>query len=94
MSYLDEEGDDVVVSSDDELMTMLQALNGDVIKLFIYCKGNEVRDNDCDIVFTAVAGHPNGKLIFLVDRSDWCNHTVQMFSTHSSGSPYSFENIY
>lgn len=64
--YLDEDGDDVVVSSDDEVMTALQALNGDVIKLFVYCKQDEAKDDDCDIVFTAVAGNPNGKFVNLV----------------------------
>ncbi|XP_047019142.1 protein ref(2)P-like isoform X1 [Helicoverpa zea] len=60
VAWKDEDGDDVVVSSDDEVMTALQALSGDVIKLYVYCKAEEAKDDDCDIILTAVTGNPSG----------------------------------
>ncbi|XP_022822462.1 protein ref(2)P-like isoform X3 [Spodoptera litura] len=58
VAWKDEDGDNVVISSDDEVMTALQVLGGDVIRLFVYCKSEEPKDEGCDIVFTAVAGNP------------------------------------
>ncbi|XP_035445751.2 sequestosome-1 isoform X1 [Spodoptera frugiperda] len=58
VAWKDEDGDNVVISSDDEVMTALQALGGDVIRLFVYCKSEEPKDGGCDIVFTAVAANP------------------------------------
>ncbi|CAH0695067.1 unnamed protein product [Spodoptera exigua] len=58
VAWKDEDGDNVVISSDDEVMTALQVLGGDVIRLFVYCKSEEAKDDGCDIVFTAVAGNP------------------------------------
>ncbi|CAH1639572.1 unnamed protein product, partial [Spodoptera littoralis] len=58
VAWTDEDGDNVVISSDDEVMTALQVLGGDVIRLFVYCKSEEPKNEGCDIVFTAVAGNP------------------------------------
>lgn len=34
----DDEGDEIVISSDEEMMTALTALGGDLIKLYVRCK--------------------------------------------------------
>lgn len=60
---IDEEGDDVTISSDDEVMTALSSLRGDLIKLNVYVKDEDdsSKDDDCDIVITAVSENAAGK---------------------------------
>ncbi|XP_050342546.1 sequestosome-1-like isoform X2 [Nymphalis io] len=57
VSWKDEDGDDVVISSDDEIMIALSAMEDlDLVKLYVSCKDKVTKDNDeCDIVVTAVA---------------------------------------
>lgn len=64
--FSDEDGDDIVLSSDDEIMIALSAMEElDIIKLYIHCEDRVNKDDDdCDIVVTAVADNTNGKLLF------------------------------
>ncbi|CAH2102777.1 unnamed protein product [Euphydryas editha] len=57
VSWKDEDGDDIALSSDDEIMIALSAMEDlDLIKLNIYCKDRVNKDDDeCDIVITTVA---------------------------------------
>lgn len=59
---IDEEGDNITISSDEEMVTALSALcgTGNLIKLNIYVKEAEEKDDDCDIVLTAVTDNPTG----------------------------------
>ncbi|XP_046975964.1 protein ref(2)P-like isoform X2 [Vanessa cardui] len=57
VSWKDEDGDDVAISSDDEIMIALSAMEDlDLVKLYVSCKEKMTKDDDeCDIVLTAVA---------------------------------------
>lgn len=56
VSWKDEEDDDVTVSSDNEVMIALVAMQQhNLIKLYVYCKDTKSQDDDCDIIVTAVA---------------------------------------
>ncbi|XP_045447630.1 protein ref(2)P-like isoform X2 [Melitaea cinxia] len=61
VSWKDEDGDDIVLSSDDEIMIALSAMEElDIIKLYIHCEDRVNKDDDdCDIVVTAVADNTN-----------------------------------
>ncbi|CAK1544557.1 unnamed protein product [Leptosia nina] len=58
VSWKDEEGDDVTISSDDEIMIALTSMSDDLKKLYVHCKESEERNDDCDIVITAVSDNP------------------------------------
>ncbi|XP_026731347.1 sequestosome-1-like isoform X2 [Trichoplusia ni] len=58
VAWKDEEGDDVIVSSDEEVMTALQALNGEVIKLYVYCKREELKSESHNLYFTVTGDDP------------------------------------
>lgn len=64
--FSDEDGDDIVLSSDDEIIIALSAMEElDIIKLYIHCEDRVNKDDDdCDIVVTAVADNTAGKLLF------------------------------
>ncbi|XP_063838921.1 protein ref(2)P-like isoform X3 [Ostrinia nubilalis] len=55
VTWKDEEGDNITVSSDEELVTALSTLcgNGNLIKLHVYVKDAE-KEDDADIIITAV----------------------------------------
>ncbi|XP_022117322.2 sequestosome-1 isoform X3 [Pieris rapae] len=53
--WKDEEGDDVMISSDDEIMIALTSMSDDLKKLYVFCKYPQEQHNECDIVITAVA---------------------------------------
>lgn len=56
MLFLDEEGDDVAISSDDEVMIALVAMRTqNLIKLYVSCKDQKPQDDDCEIIVTAEA---------------------------------------
>ncbi|KAM3967423.1 uncharacterized protein ACR2FA_009433 isoform 2-T3 [Aphomia sociella] len=61
VTWKDEENDDITISSDDELMAALAVLFGTqkVLKLYVYCKEEEGKDDDCDIVIAAMADTVN-----------------------------------
>lgn len=64
--FSDEDSDDIVLSSDDEIMIALSAMEElDIIKLYIHCEDRVNKDDDdCDIVVTAVANNTAGKVLF------------------------------
>ncbi|CAF4789646.1 unnamed protein product [Pieris macdunnoughi] len=55
--WKDEEGDDVMISSDDEIMIALTSMSDDLKKLYVYCKDPGEQHDECDIVITSVAGN-------------------------------------
>lgn len=58
LHIIDEEGDDVTVSSDNELMIALVAMQTqNLMKLYIYCKDQKPQNEECDIVLTAVTNN-------------------------------------
>ncbi|XP_038207679.1 sequestosome-1-like isoform X2 [Zerene cesonia] len=59
VSWKDEEGDDVTISSDDELMIALTSMSDDLKRLHVHLKEDSSND-DCDIVITAVADNNPG----------------------------------
>ncbi|XP_045492139.1 sequestosome-1-like isoform X1 [Colias croceus] len=59
VSWKDEEGDDVTISSDDELMIALTSMSDDLKRLHVHTKGDNNND-DCDIVITAVTDNNAG----------------------------------
>lgn len=58
VSWKDEEGDDIIISSDDEMMTALVSLESGLIKLNVHCKNPDIRDDDCEIEITATTMFP------------------------------------
>ncbi|KAJ2947729.1 hypothetical protein O0L34_g9505 [Tuta absoluta] len=65
VNWKDEEGDDVTVSSDDELMTALTGMSGNMVKLNILCKDTESKDYDFtepEMVFSIPTGSGDAKL--------------------------------
>ncbi|CAH2989527.1 unnamed protein product [Chilo suppressalis] len=53
VSWKDEDGDDVTISSDEELMTALTALYGNLVRLNLYVKCDSPKEEVCDIIFTS-----------------------------------------
>lgn len=63
-SLTDEDGDDVVISSDDEVMVALsQMMSTEIIKLYIYCKESEPEEKEpvCEVSFTPFLETSAGK---------------------------------
>ncbi|CAG9796755.1 unnamed protein product [Diatraea saccharalis] len=58
VNWKDEDGDDVIISSDEELMTALTVLHGDLIRLHINVMSDGPKDDSCDIIFTAIGDNP------------------------------------
>lgn len=50
--FVDEEGDDVIISSDEEMIIALSAMNDNLMKLFVYCNDEEPKELDSDVVVT------------------------------------------
>ncbi|XP_068626952.1 protein ref(2)P-like [Battus philenor] len=53
VSWKDEEGDDVSISSDEEVIIALSSMTENLMKLNVYCMNNEPKEIDCDVVITA-----------------------------------------
>ncbi|KAL0901759.1 hypothetical protein ABMA27_006935 [Loxostege sticticalis] len=84
VTWKDEEGDNITISSDEEMVTALSALcgTGNLIKLNIYVKEAEEKDDDCDIVLTAVTDNPTvgpSNLPHYGVTCDGCNSPVVGF---------------
>uniref|UniRef100_A0A1E1W8Z5 ZZ-type domain-containing protein n=1 Tax=Pectinophora gossypiella TaxID=13191 RepID=A0A1E1W8Z5_PECGO len=76
VTWKDDEGDDVTVSSDDEIMTALTAMSGDLIKLHVYCKEAESED-EANIIITAISGSGDGRdAVHFGVTCDGCNSQV------------------
>ncbi|KAL4716535.1 hypothetical protein ACJJTC_010199 [Scirpophaga incertulas] len=58
VTWEDEDSDHITISSDEELMVALTSLAGNPVKLNIYVKGKNNKEDDCNIFFTA--GIPTG----------------------------------
>lgn len=58
LAWKDEDGDDVVMSTDDEVMTMLTALHDSTIKLFVFCKGAKPMEDIDDGVGFEISVNP------------------------------------
>ncbi|CAH4030961.1 unnamed protein product [Pieris brassicae] len=79
--WKDEEGDDVMISSDDEIMIALTSMSDDLKKLYVYCKDPEEQQNECDIVITAVADNAQSSSNIMHNGvvCDGCNSPVTGF---------------
>ncbi|XP_048489247.1 sequestosome-1 isoform X1 [Plutella xylostella] len=69
VSWKDEDGDDIIISSDDEVMIALGQISGDCVKLNVHCKDTEPEPKDevCEILLqtfpaaSAAGGGGDGK---------------------------------
>ncbi|XP_050671029.1 sequestosome-1-like isoform X1 [Leptidea sinapis] len=57
--WKDEEGDEVTISSDDEVIIALTAISEDIKKLYVYCKDADHKNESCDVFITAVTETPS-----------------------------------
>ncbi|CAG4979621.1 unnamed protein product [Parnassius apollo] len=55
VSWRDEEGDDVTISSDDEVIVALSSMSENLMKLYIHCDDEAPKEIECDVVITATA---------------------------------------
>ncbi|CAK1601785.1 unnamed protein product [Parnassius mnemosyne] len=55
VSWKDEEGDDVTISSDDEMIIALSSMSENLMKLYVYCNDEAPKEIECDVVITATA---------------------------------------
>lgn len=61
VTWKDEEEDDITISSDEEMMAALTAMFeiNKPIKLYVYCKEAAPKDDDCDIIISAITDTAN-----------------------------------
>ncbi|XP_014362884.2 sequestosome-1 isoform X1 [Papilio machaon] len=60
VTWKDEDGDDITISSDDEMITALSSMTDNVMKLNIHCHEEGPQEVDCDVVITASTENATG----------------------------------
>ncbi|XP_013176863.1 PREDICTED: protein ref(2)P-like isoform X1 [Papilio xuthus] len=60
VTWKDEDGDDITISSDDEMITALSSMTDNVMKLNVYCHEEGPQEIDCDVVITATTENATG----------------------------------